>query len=62
MGLGMLMADTGRTKEGFPLMEQAVQVSPENANNLNNMATYLLRLGKGNSVYVHACVCVCANF
>lgn len=44
MALATLLADNGRIEEGFPYMEQAVFVAPGNADMLNNLGAYLLRL------------------
>ncbi len=46
MSLASLMADSGRTEEGWQYMDRAVKAAPDNTNVLNNLGAYLLRLGK----------------
>ena len=48
MSLASLLADSGRVNEGWPYMEHAAAVAPDNALVHNNVATYLLRLRESN--------------
>lgn len=46
MALGSLLADTGRVEEGWPYMQRAADVAPDNPIVLNNLGAYFFRIGK----------------
>lgn len=46
MSLATLLADQGRLKEGWHYMQRAAAVATDNADVYNNLAAYLLRMGR----------------
>lgn len=46
MSLATLLADQGRLEEGWHYMQRAAAVATDNADVYNNLAAYLLRMGR----------------